>query len=70
MTLNQDRIFYFLESLGMCVPCRDLVNEFDEIASELNTLVMPDIVNYLIGTMKNKMILGDADPVILEIDPL
>lgn len=49
-------------SLGMIVPCNNLVNEFSEIASELNALVMPDIVVYLIGTMKDKKILGDAEP--------
>jgi hypothetical protein len=48
-------------SLNMIVPTTELRDEFNEIASELNTLVMPDIVDYLIGTMKNKNVLGDAE---------
>lgn len=48
-------------SLGLIIPTTRLIDEFNEIASELNALVMPDIIDYLIDAMKNKKVIGDAE---------
>lgn len=48
-------------SLGMIIPTKNLLVEFIDIARELNELVMPDIVDYLIICHRNKKVLGRAE---------
>jgi hypothetical protein len=51
-------------SLGLMIPTTNLREEFDEIGHELNELVMPDIIDYLIDTFHNKKVIGNAETLI------
>lgn len=51
-------------SLGIIVPCLRLDTEFVEIAAELNKLVEPDIVDYVVREMKLGHVLGGAETLI------
>lgn len=48
-------------SLGVIIPTKNLFAEFDDIARELNAVVMPDIVDYLIACHRSKKVLGRAE---------
>jgi hypothetical protein len=48
-------------SLGVIIPTKNLFSEFDDIARELNALVMPDIIDYLIACHKGKKVLGRVE---------
>lgn len=50
--------------LGVIVPTTNLFVEFDDIAREMNVLVMPDIIDYLITCHKSKKVLGRVETLI------
>lgn len=50
--------------LGIIVPTTRLMYEFSQIGQELEALVMPDIVDYLLAAFQNKKVIGEAETLI------